>query len=697
LRATVEETRGQARGALLQAECSRRLAEGRDALARRTSQDVQAACVLFATVIEDISDEDALAHPALAELRAEARDLECRARELTTQQANQIRDRARAGQFLKLRDEAFFELYRDVMTGPVASRAARSRALARRALDVFPDTASLMLDEARRLQQARQEVLFLLAEGTARLGRPDDWREALALLDQAAAGTSAPHSVLARRSRYLALLGRHAEAARERERASRTRPAGALDWFLTGLDHWQAGDARAALGDFERALEAERDLFWPLFFRGLALRRLDEPAEARAAWSLCARARPEFPWPYILTGYLQVEANNLSAAEVALDRAEQRCELDTAARYALLTNRGVLALKRKQLASSVAYFQRAVLLLPDCYLAHAHLSQAYRKRGQRDRALAAIDHAVRLAPALAELYRIRAELHHAGGAATLALRDLDSAIRLTLAGRSGDTLALDHRERARIFYEGRRFGEALAACRETLKRCPDDPVATRLEAESLLELGSPREALAAYDRYLKKSKPDVELYRRRARARASLGDLAGVVDEYSAALAIRRNAPLLAARGWAHFLGAAHRSALRDFQLALTLDPECGDALAGRGAVRVEMGDWRSGIADAEAALRLGPRSSRHLYNVARDLARAAAIAPADRHAVTRSARAAAVLRDAVRTLPEADQKRFWSEQVRRDSAFSALARTAGFRELDRQFDGPARPASAAR
>jgi tetratricopeptide (TPR) repeat protein len=695
LRARVAKAQAEAVGAYLQAECQHRLSEGRLALARGTSQDVEAARVLFATVIENITDEAAGANLELARLRSEAHELERHARDLASSQENQTRNRARASEFLALRDKAFFELYRDVLAELLASHAPQSRELARRALAVFPDTASLP-SEAPGLLRARAEVLFLLAEGTARAGGQQAWREALTILDRVDV-KAAPHSIHRRRARYLSLLGRNEEALVERKLARQVQPAGALDWFLAGLDHWFAGDMPAARGDFDRALKAEPELFWPQFFRALVLRRLGEPAEARVAAGLCARTRPDFPWPHLLCAFLYAEAGNLPAAGAALDRAE-RCALDTGARYALLANRGVLALKGKEPDRAMEFFQRAVLLLPDCHLAHAHLAQAYRQRGQRDRALAALGHAIQLAPKLPELYRVRAELHHACGRPALALRDLDAAIRLSSADRASAELALDYRERAHILYKAGRFSEVLAACRETLKHSTDDPVAIRLEGESLLELGRPREALAAYDRYLKKRKADVELHRRRARARASLGDTGGVVEEYSAALTLRRDVPLLAARGWAYVLNAAPRPALRDFESALALDPDNGDALSGRGAAHVELGNTRAGIADAEAALRRGPRSPRHLYNVARVLARAAAVAPADRQATARSARAVAVLRDAVQATPAAERHRFWSELVRRDSAFKGLVRMAGFIELDRQFGGDARsPASGGR
>src|SRR5262249_8821223 len=148
--------------------------------------------------------------------------------------------------------------------------------------------------------------------------------------------------------------------------------------------------------------------------------------------------------------------------------------------------------------------------------------------------------------------------------------------------------------------------------------------------------GRPRDALKSFARYLElKGKPDVELYRRRARARASAGDLAGVVDEYTAALALvedgKARSPLLAARGWAHLVNGASKPAVRNFDDALRRDAGNSNALVGRGTARVELGEVGAGIADAEAALKLGPHSSRLSYNAARVLARAAGIETAAR------------------------------------------------------------------
>jgi tetratricopeptide (TPR) repeat protein len=689
LRSRVEEARQEAVRARLHADCLHRLTKGRETLRRQKPGDIEAARQLFADVAEEIGAEDAADDGELARLRAEAIQLEQKALGLAARQAGAEHASAAKGRFLALRDEAFFELQRDVVTGLEPASPRRSRAAARQALAVFPDTGYLPAAEVPHLRGARQEVLFILAEATARTGSAKDCREALALLDRAGAGVAAAHSVHRRRARYLDLLGQHDEACRHRALAKQTPPAGPLDWFLAGLDHCQAGDNYAALASFDRALAEEPDLFWPQFMRGLALRRLNRRAEARAALTLCIRARKDFAWSYLLRGYLHVEAgeaDHLRAAAADLDSAEN-CDLDHAARYVLLVNRGVLALKLQNAGRAIACFQHAALLLPDRYHAHANLAQAYQQRGQRDRALAALGHAVHLAPAQAELYRLRAGLYRDLGQRALALRDLVRAVDLTAASPDAHAaLAADHRERARLLYAGQRFREALAACGQALELAPGHPLATRLQAESLLELGRPRDALAAFDRYLKKRKPDVELHRRRARAWASLGDVAAVVHEYSAALALRRDAPLLSARGWAYLVNGAPRPALGDFEAALALDRTSADALAGQGAARVELGAWQAGSGDAELALQRGPRSPRLLYNVARVLARAAATAPADRQAGRRTTRAVEVLGEAVRAVPRADRARFWREQVRRDPAFAGLVRTASFAQLERQF-----------
>src|SRR5206468_3234546 len=125
-------------------------------------------------------DEDAEADPELARLRDEAGRLRAAAAAALRRLLGGEPARRQALQFLKLRDEAFFQLHRDALSGPEPGGAARAAGAARRALAEFPPLEDLPPAEAGPLLQARRGVWLVLAEATARGG---DLRAALALVD----------------------------------------------------------------------------------------------------------------------------------------------------------------------------------------------------------------------------------------------------------------------------------------------------------------------------------------------------------------------------------------------------------------------------------------------------------------------------------------------------------------------------------
>jgi tetratricopeptide (TPR) repeat protein len=671
----------------LRAGCEAELARGQEQLHSKEPEQVGEAVEKFAAVCKLLA-----AAPGRGE---ELRGLADRAAALHDRAKRALGAQARARAFLALRDEACFQLRRDLIPGEEGASPQQTERAARRALDSFPELGHLNRQDGRRLRLARQEVLFTLAEARARQGGAGNLRRALAALDRLDGGGDGPlRAVHRRRARYLEALGESLAAAGERHKADALPQRGALDWHFLGLERWEAG-RRDAVACFDRAADEQPDLFWAQFFRALAHERLahegpvpDRPAhwaETRAALDACTRLRPGFIWPYLLRSHLHCRQGKYAAARADLDRAA-RLGPDAAARYVLHIQRGLAALGENEYALATAELQRAVKTLPRRYHAFANLAQAYWRRGWRQRGLAAIGHAIRLRPELAPLYRTRALMHQQNDDLPAALADLDRALACPGRGPPGAPQAADQRERAHLLFRLRRHGEALAACREVLRLRPDDRGALRLHAEVLLELGRHGEAVAAFDRYLEKGKPDAEVYRRRARARAAAGDVAGVVEDYTQALAYRRDAGLLAARGWAYLVTGAPRAALRDFEAAVALGPPTADALAGRATARVELGEVRAGVADAEAALRRGPADARLLYNVARVFGRASSASGRTRAAPTYRARALAALRDALAAMPADRRAAFWRDRVRRDSAFRPLHALPGFAGLDRQY-----------
>jgi tetratricopeptide (TPR) repeat protein len=169
----------------------------------------------------------------------------------------------------------------------------------------------------------------------------------------------------------------------------------------------------------------------------------------------------------------------------------------------------------------------------------------------------------------------------------------------------------DQVERARLLFGGGRHEEALAACAAAIRLVPDHPEAHRLRISSLLALNRHGEVLSSCQIYLAREKPTVEILEMSGLARLATEDHAGAIDDFTRALGLRPEpAPgvktrLLNRRGWAHHFTDAPRLALFDFEASLQLVKDQSDALGGRGLARIRLGQWRSAVADAEAAVRL--------------------------------------------------------------------------------------------
>ncbi len=666
--------------------------QGLEALERK---DLPKARDFFVQADSHIDDEDALADDGLRALKEGVRQ---RLGEMDA------RDRAHKNyeDFFTLRDQALFLLYRDAVAAENTGGARESEEKARQALHLFglpadparePDLSLLAPEEQKKLREGLYEAMLLLAEALARPQPGQDAAqgrrrigEAVRLLDGARPLAPSPEMIEKRRARYLEQPGDPAPAA---------PPAGrtALDWFFSGMDRlYVQGDPAGAVQDFDQAVNAQRDLFWAHFFRAVACQKVGNLKGAHTSFTICIQLRPAFPWTFLLRGFLDGQLKDFAESRADFQRAEQ-LPLDPWERFVLHNNRGYVALLQGDVPAAVRDLEEAVKLRPQLYNPHVNLAEAYARNKELPKAIAEMGEALRLQPERASLYRSRARLHFQREDRAAALRDLEEAIRLEQAGKaSAALLGRDHLERAQVLHQQGRNAEALAGCVAALCLRPDDPAVHRLHGEVLLHLKRYREALAAFDRFLEhKGSPDVDFYRKRARARVRIGEYRGVVEEYNQALKLQPDAGLYALRGWAYEVNDAVALARQDFQKALQLDSHHADAAVGLAFVRVRQGDWH-GIEDAEKALRWGKADdTRLLYNAARVFAQAATVLEADPVAsrvqwLTRARcqeRALKLLGNAVDLLPAgAERRTFWRDQVMGDLALRSLHRMEGFGRL---------------
>jgi tetratricopeptide (TPR) repeat protein len=260
-------------------------------------------------------------------------------------------------------------------------------------------------------------------------------------------------------------------------------------------------------------------------------------------------------------------------------------------------------------------------------------------------------------------------------------------------------LADYYAERGRALLLARDYPGAAAAARAALRSWDGYALARAVLGLALLELRRYDLAAREFDLYLEKGgRPTPDVFRARGHARMNLGDYLGAGDDYTRLLGLAPGAEAHAHRGWAYFFADAWRPALRDFEQALRLDPEYGDAYTGRGLARVMLGQYRPAVRDAEEALRRRPRDPAMLHNLACVFAQAVARAAADPAAPDRAAlvagyrtQAVAALRGALALVPPAQRQPFWRDKVWPDSALDPVRRSAEFEQLAREYASPAR------
>jgi serine/threonine protein kinase/Tfp pilus assembly protein PilF len=651
--------------------------------------------------------------PELEDLKVTAEELRTQARQQLEILAARQQAQEQHQRFTRKRDEALFQYgtlftSMDLQANLQETGAAIDDALALVGVNLAatepvlwnPQFSKAELEE---ITEGCYGLLLILAEVKAQAGAglpPDKKKEALQqalhTLDRAAQVGSASQAYHLRRARYLDLLGQAERAQKESERAQALQPVHAVDFFLLGDEWYKRGRLTEAIVAFDRTLRLQPDHFWAQFFLALRYLESQRSAEARASLTACLSRRPDYPWLYLLRGMVHGGAGEFALAEADFEQALQR-HPNPEARYVLWIYRGGMRNRQGKLEAAVADLQQAISLLPDRPQAHEALIQAYLRGKRLDEAKARLDLALQRWPRTASFHRLHARLALARGDFQTALHDFKTAIELQ-PPESAD-LADDHLERGRIFFEGKKYAEAVVACAAALKLRPDHTEACLTQVRALLGLHKAAEAARACDHYLEKGQAVAEIYKLRGRARSQQGDHGGAVDDFSRCLVAGTDADLLVERGWEYFECQAWSLALRDFQEALRLDPDNHYALNGRALSYAYTGQYREAVKDGEAALRRTPDSPVRIYNIACVYAVAAAKAAADDRAADRAplaaryrSRAMDLLQESLELRAEKDRPSFWRDTVQKDTALESIRKEPRYVRLEEQYGIPGKP-----
>jgi tetratricopeptide (TPR) repeat protein/tRNA A-37 threonylcarbamoyl transferase component Bud32 len=661
--------------------------------------------------------------PLLADLRedvADARRAAVKQRDFQELRVQKLK------QFNQLGGDAHFHGL--VLAGAAPTRNAQvTRDAAKQALALFGVSADteagpvfeepFTAREKKKITDGCYELLLLQADAEAQPGTPKDVRKAKGTLERAARlarlglPTKAYHLRLAR---YLALLHDEAAAAQERQRAQAIEQTDALDEFLLGDEQQrQAGpeSLREAIGHFERAVDRQADHFWAHFFLAVCHLRLKEAALAKGSLRACLILQPDLPWPHLLRGMVHAQLGEFEAADADLQDALQRNPNEDAS-YSIAASRGALRMLQGKYPDAVSELKGAIALSPSRYQAYWELAKVYGLQKRPELALAQLDQALAVArtePAVLQLlYRTRAGLHAQQDDWGAELIDLRLAIAQEPRDSKSPELAEDHVRCGRLLLRPGRYPDALTAFEAALKVQPTLAAAQLGRCEALLGLERYEDMVRSLDEHA--PRPDkleepAKLYYLRGVARACRRDYAGAVEEYTRALVGRLdsrtlNSRTLVLRGGAYLFQDALKPALHDFQEALKLDPNNGDAYNGRGYARVQLGQYRQGTADANKAVtcELG-KSPALLCNAARVFAQAVGQIDAKPGRPTRQDlaeragyqdRALKLLREAVKEAVKLERPgergTFWRKRIAADHDLRPIRESLGYRQLDAEY-----------
>jgi tetratricopeptide (TPR) repeat protein len=568
--------------------------------------------------------------------------------------------------FTHWRDEALFRNLELLSLGDLGDRTSllpRVESAAREALAVLgldpegdqPWEPDPRFGDVRRARLRTDGATMLVVLAEVHAGRRR-YSDALRVLDRAGQVGSREQALAGRRAAYLRELGDDAGARRAEVEAASLKSATAWGYFLLGDEAYRRGDRPGAARAFETAVGLAPEDFWSELLLARCYADQKEWDKASACLTVCLVVRPDVIWARLLRGYVHREMGALSAAEADFAKAEELLAdgTDAAPRVSLCLNRGLLRLRQGRLDEAVADMEAAARLQPDDWSPHLNLARAYEQAGRKDEA--------------------------------------EREIQRVLARRPPPLVLADyHTVRARDLYEARRDDEAVAECRAALRE-RDLPLAHGYLGQALLRLGRYEEAALAFSRYLETGgAPLNDIFRGRGQTRMKLGDYLGACEDYTRVVLAQPDAEIYEHRGWAYFFADAWQPALRDFDQALHLDPERGDAYTGRGLARVMLGRYREAVRDADEALRRGPTTPEMMHNIACVFAQAAARNEADPApdratlAAEYRDRAVATVRRTLELVPPARRTTFLRESVVPDTALDPIRKSPAFRQVLRE------------
>lgn len=262
-------------------------------------------------------------------------------------------------------------------------------------------------------------------------------------------------------------------------------------------------------------------------------------------------------------------------------------------------------------AKALADFDAAIELDPDNSDYGLIRAMYLRSKKKLDEALSAADKMIEKSPEDANAFILQGELFRELGKPDDAIKSLDAATNLSPQAPA------PYQIRGEIYREKGDFAKAIAEFTEVIKLQPGDVMPYVHRAEAYLSDNKLKEALADADAVLEKQ-PLVAAHRLRGEILAQLKRLDEAIDEMQQLTKAVPNQPELKMQlALYYMINKQPNEAISEYDDVLLLDPENFVALRSRADGYLSVGKHAEAIADFEAALKLEPKDTTILNNLA--------------------------------------------------------------------------------
>jgi len=298
--------------------------------------------------------------------------------------------------------------------------------------------------------------------------------------------------------------------------------------------------------------------------RGLELSQAGKHEQSVVEYSAAIELDPAAARAYTDRGFAYYRLGKDDLALADFDRALALDPEDATA----WSNRGAILHRRGELYDAVTAYTRAVEVDPRKASAWINRSAVYLDLDDLEAALADADHALELAPDVVPALYNRALVRERLGDREGALADFDRCLELSP-----------------------RYVDALAS-----------------RGQVRWNLGDTEGSFADFSRVLELKPRDEHALLQRARIHVKAEDYPQAEADFSLALEQRPSARGHTERGFVRYQLGDYAGALEDFDAALELDPRSFEALLNRGETYAALEDDARALADFEAAVRLDPQ-----------------------------------------------------------------------------------------